>query len=119
MRALVLAAALCAVAGSATAAGTCIPTEAESPLVMETMTRVKQPDMAALAAAHATLQGCGLWSLDIAADGQVTALSVVRLEGGEPLRKAVEPSLLTLRFAPQDKAWRGLMPVTLEHGGKK
>lgn len=118
MRALVLAAALCAVASSASATGTCIPSKAESPLVVETMTRVQEPDMAALAAGRGALQGCGLWSLDIAADGTVKALKAVRVEGGESLRKAVEPWLLTLRFARQDKNWKGLMPVTLEHGGK-
>jgi len=119
VRALVLAVVLSGLAMGASAAETCMPTEAEEARVMETMTRVKEPDFASLGAGKPSVVGCGLWSLEISADGRVKALKIVRSQGGESLRGAVEPWIKALRFEPGPKDWSGLMPVTLESDGKK
>ena len=116
MRALILALALSLTASVALAAETCPPTPAEEDLVGKTMMSVKEPDFASLAAGQAALAGCGLWSLDISADGHVAAVKLVRLKGTEALRRAVETWLKALRFEPSTAAWTGLMPVTLENG---
>jgi hypothetical protein len=116
VRALVLAAALSLPASGALAAESCLPTPAEEELVGRTMMSVREPDFASLAAGQGALAGCGIWSLEISAEGQVTAMKLVRLKGGEPLQHAVEPWLKALRFEPSAAAWTGLMPVTLENG---
>lgn len=116
MRALLLAAVLSLTAGAALAAETCPPTPAEEDLVGKTMMSVKDPDFASLAAGQGALAGCGLWSLDISADGHVSAVKMVRLKGTEAVRRAVETWLKALRFEPSAAAWTGLMPVTLENG---
>ncbi|MET0337339.1 MAG: hypothetical protein ABW063_06210, partial [Caulobacter sp.] len=85
-----------------------MPTEEEQVQVMETMTAVQAPDFAALGAGRPELAGCGLWSLQISAQGGVTGLASVRLEGDDAFRQAVERWLRTLRFEPRTQAWRGL-----------
>ncbi|USQ97528.1 energy transducer TonB [Caulobacter sp. RL271] len=112
MRAVVLAAALAMAASSALAAPSCLPTPAEEELVGKTMMSVKEPDFASLP----PLAGCGIWSLEISADGRVGAVKVVRLNGDEALRRAVESWIKALRFEPASAAWTGLIPVTLENG---
>ena len=120
MRALVLAAAIaCLLATTAGAADICAPTEQEEALVATTMTRAKDPDLASLGAGQPSVIGCGVWSLEIGADGRVKTVQAMRLQGGEALRGAVEPWLKNLRFQARAEDWTGVMPVTLENGGKK
>ena len=125
MRALALAAALSAIAGLAWAPGLafaneiCRPTEQEMLPVLEVMTRVKDPDLASLGADQPSLAGCGVWSLEIAADGKVKSVQAMRLQGPEALRGAIEPWLKTLKFEAQAEDWSGVMPVTLQAAGKK
>jgi hypothetical protein len=119
MRALALAAALSAIAGLASANEICRPTEQEMLPVLEVMTRVKDPDLASLGADQPSLAGCGVWSLEIAADGKVKSVQVMRLQGPDALRGAIEPWLKTLKFEVQAEDWSGVMPVTLQASGKK
>jgi hypothetical protein len=120
MRALVLAAAIAALmATTAGAADICAPTEQEGSLVAETMTRVRDPDLAALGAGQPSVAGCGVWSLEVAADGHVKTAQPMRLQGDEALRGVVEPWLKNLRFQARTEDWTGIIPVTLENSGKK
>lgn len=120
MRATLLAAAVASLlATTAGAAEICAPTEREEPLVAETLKRVTDPDLASLGAGQPSVGGCGVWSLEVAADGHVTTVQAMRLQGDEALRGVVEPWLRNLRFQARAEDWTGIMPVRLEKGGKK
>jgi hypothetical protein len=120
MRALVLAASIASLtATTAGAADICAPTEQEEALVTETMKRVQDPDLASLGAGQPSVAGCGVWSLEVGADGRVKTVQPMRLQGGEALRGVVEPWLKNLRFQARVEDWTGIMPVTLENSGKK
>jgi hypothetical protein len=119
MRALVLAAVVASLMATTAEADICAPTEAEQAQVAETMKRAQDPDLATLGAGHPSVTGCGVWSLEVAADGHVKTAQPMRLQGDDALRGVVEPWLKNLRFQARTEDWTGIIPVTLENSGKK
>ena len=80
MRAAILAAAIVSLlATTAGAADICAPTEQEDALVAETMKRVKDPDLASLGAGQPSVAGCGVWSVEVGADGRVKTVQALSL----------------------------------------